>query len=710
MENYTKIAEKLNISQKQVKTILDLTAEGNTVPFIARYRKDMTGSLDEVQIKAIIDENGLMTKLADRKKSVLAKITELGKLTDALEASIQAAEKLSEVEDLYLPYKEKRRTKGTIAREAGLFDLSQMMVKNQVDIQAEALKFLSESFPTVDKAIQGAIDILSEMIAEAAPLRNWVLSEIKRNSTMTSTLKKTAVDEKQIFKIYYEFSEKVSELPNYRVLALNRGEKLGILAVKFENDDEKINRFFESRFSAQGNPYMMAAIKDATKKKIIPAMERIVRSELNEKAEASAIEAFGQNLKNLLLVAPLKGYTVLGFDPGFKNGCKLAVVDATGKFLDATVIYPTKPASASRIEASKKELVALIKKYHVDMIAIGNGTASRESEAFVAEVIKENKLDKTFYVIVSEAGASVYSASEIAREEFPDLSIEKRSAVSIARRIQDPLAELVKIEPQAIGVGQYQHDVSEKKLEENLDFVVETVVNQVGVNVNTASPSLLSHVAGLNGTLAQNIVAYRDENGALKSRAQLKKVPRLGEKAFEQAAGFLHVPEGENFLDNTGVHPESYSAVKRIFDLLQIDEGKLEQLKSVDIKELATKLEVGPESLKDIIEDLLKPGRDLRDSFDAPVLRQDVLDIKDLFIGQKLEGAVRNVVDFGAFVDIGLHDDGLVHISDLSKNFVKNPHEVIAVGQIVTVWVKLIDKERGKINLTMIEPRSSERK
>ncbi|HEY0222626.1 MAG TPA: Tex family protein [Lactovum miscens] len=708
MENYTKIAEKLNISQKQVKTILDLTAEGNTVPFIARYRKDMTGSLDEVQIKAIIDENGLMTKLADRKKSVLAKITELGILTDALEASIQAAEKLSEVEDLYLPYKEKRRTKGTIAREAGLFDLSQMMVKNQVDIQAEALKFLSESFPTVDKAIQGAIDILSEMIAEAAPLRNWVLSEIKRNSTMTSTLKKTAVDEKQIFKIYYEFSEKVSELPNYRVLALNRGEKLGILAVKFENDDEKINRFFESRFSAQGNPYMMAAIKDATKKKIIPAMERIVRSGLNEKAEASAIEAFGQNLKNLLLVAPLKGYTVLGFDPGFKNGCKLAVVDATGKLLDATVIYPTKPASASRIEASKKELVSLIKKYHVDMIAVGNGTASRESEAFVAEVIKENKLDKTFYVIVSEAGASVYSASKIAREEFPDLSIEKRSAVSIARRLQDPLAELVKIEPQAIGVGQYQHDVSEKKLEENLDFVVETVVNQVGVNVNTASPSLLSHVAGLNGRLAQNIVAYRDENGALNSRAQLKKVPRLGEKAFEQAAGFLHVPEGENFLDNTGVHPESYSAVKRIFDLLQIDEGKLEQLKSVDIKELATKLEVGPESLKDIIEDLLKPGRDLRDSFDAPVLRQDVLDIKDLLIGQKLEGAVRNVVDFGAFVDIGLHDDGLVHISDLSKSFVKNPHEVIAVGQIVTVWVKLIDKERGKINLTMVEPRSSE--
>ncbi|GAB2028155.1 Tex family protein [Lactovum odontotermitis] len=708
MDNLKQIAEKLNITVKQVKSVLDLQAEGNTVPFIARYRKEMTGSLDELQIKGVIDENDSLTKLADRKAVVLTKIDEQGKLTDSLRASIEAAAKLSEVEELYLPYKEKRRTKATIAREAGLFDLSQMMVKNpsRQSLEAEAGKCLSEAFPTVEKAIQGAIDILSEMISEAVPLRNWVLSEVKRNSFMTSVLKDAAKDEKQVFQIYYDFSEKISALPNHRVLALNRGEKLGILTVKIENDDEKILRFFESRFSAHENPYMKAAIKDAVKKKIIPAMERLVRTELNEKAENSAIEVFGQNLKNLLMVAPLKGYTVLGFDPGYRNGCKLAVVDATGKFLDATVIYPTKPASASKIEAAKKELAALIKKYKVDMIAIGNGTASRESEAFVAEVLKENQLNKTFYVIVSEAGASVYSAGETAREEFPDLSIEKRSAVSIARRLQDPLAELVKIEPQAIGVGQYQHDVSEKKLTENLDFVVETVVNQVGVNVNTASPSLLSHVAGLNNTLAKNIVKYREENGALKSRAQLKKVPRLGDKAYEQAAGFLRIPAAKNFLDNTGVHPESYPIVQKIFDFLEINpETGLEKLKSVDVAELAAQLAVGQETLADIIEDLLKPGRDLRDNFDAPILRQDVLSIKDLSIGQKLEGAVRNVVDFGAFVDIGLHDDGLVHISDLSRNFVKNPHEVVAVGQIVTVWVKGIDAQRGKISLTMVEPR-----
>lgn len=708
MDNLIQIAEKLSITIKQVKTVLDLTDEGNTVPFIARYRKDATGLLDEVQIKSIIDENTALTKLFDRKQTILAKIEEQGKLTDVLKASIEATEKLSELEDLYLPYKEKRRTKATIARENGLFDLAQLMVKNEVDIEVEAEKFLNEVFPSVNKALQGAVDILSEMISEAAPLRNWVLSELKRNSRMISNLKTDAKDDKQVFEIYYDFSEKIEDLPNHRVLALNRGEKLGILNVKFEHDDEKITRYFESRFVAQSNPYMKAAIKDATKKKIIPAMERIVRSELNEKAEASAIEVFGHNLKNLLLVAPLKGYTVLGFDPGYRNGCKLAVVDETGKFLDATVIYPTKPTSPAKIAAAKKELIALIKKYGVDMIAIGNGTASRESETFVSELIKENNLDKTFYVIVSEAGASVYSAGEIAREEFPDLAIEKRSAVSIARRLQDPLAELVKIDPQAIGVGQYQHDVSEKKLTENLDFVVETVVNQVGANVNTASASLLSHVAGLNATLAKNIVKYREENGALSSRSQLKKVPRLGDKAFEQAAGFLRIPEGKNFLDNTGVHPESYKLVQKMFAQLGIkDETNLKALEAANVKDLSEKLEIGPESLADIIEDLLKPGRDLRDSFDAPLLRQDVLDIKDLQIGQKLEGAVRNVVDFGGFVDIGLHDDGLVHISDLSKNFVKNANAVISVGQIVTVWVKSIDIKRGKINLTMVEPREN---
>ncbi|MFK4878980.1 Tex family protein [Lactococcus petauri] len=708
MENTQKIAELLNIKSSQVQKVLELTAEGNTVPFIARYRKEVTGSLDEVEIKKIIDENDSLTKLKDRKTAVLSKIEEQGKLTDALKAQIEAAEKLSEVEDFYLPYKEKRRTKATVAKENGLFPLAQLIVKNTPSLEAEAEKYTNETFATVAKALQGAMDILAEAISEDAKLRSWLLSEVKQNSLLESRLKEQSLDEKKVFQIYYEFAEKVSELPNHRVLALNRGEKMGVLSVKFEHNEDKILRFFENRFAARNNKYMSLAIKEAVKKKLLPAMERAVRGELTEKAEDAAIEVFGENLKNLLLVAPLKGRTVMGFDPAYRTGAKLAIVDATGKLLTTTVIYPVKPANASQIAQAKKELAALISKYKVDMIAIGNGTASRESEAFVAEVLKENSLSDVFYVIVSESGASVYSASELAREEFPDLTVEKRSAISIARRLQDPLAELVKIEPKAIGVGQYQHDVAEKKLTENLDFVVETVVNQVGVNVNTASPALLSHVAGFNKTLANNVVKFREENGALKSRAQLKKVPRLGAKAFEQAAGFLRIPEAKNFLDNTGVHPESYQVVEKLLETLDIadlDANSAAILKKVNIAEMSEKLSVGRETLTDIIADLTKPGRDLRDNFDAPILRQDVLSASDLRVGQKLEGAVRNVVDFGAFVDIGIKNDGLIHVSDLSKNFVKNPHEVVAVGQIVTVWVKSIDQERGKINLTLVEPR-----
>jgi Transcriptional accessory protein len=644
----------------------------------------------------------------DRKTAVLSKIEEQGKLTDQLRAQINAAEKLSEVEDLYLPYKEKRRTKATVAKENGLFPLAQLIVKNTANLEEEAEKYTSEPFATAAKALQGAMDILAEAISEDAKLRSWLLSEVKQNSLLESRLKEQSLDEKKVFQIYYEFAEKVSELPNHRVLALNRGEKMGVLSVKFEHNEDKILRFFENRFAARNNKYMSLAIKEAVKKKLLPAMERAVRGELTEKAEDSAIEVFGENLKNLLLVAPLKGRTVMGFDPAYRTGAKLAIVDATGKLLTTTVIYPVKPANASQIAQAKKDLAALISKYKVDMIAIGNGTASRESEAFVAEVLKENSLSDVFYVIVSESGASVYSASELAREEFPDLTVEKRSAISIARRLQDPLAELVKIEPKAIGVGQYQHDVAEKKLTENLDFVVETVVNQVGVNVNTASPALLSHVAGFNKTLANNVVKFREENGALASRAQLKKVPRLGAKAFEQAAGFLRIPDAKNFLDNTGVHPESYKVVEKLLETLDIadlDAHSATILKKVNIAEMAEKLGVGRETLTDIISDLTKPGRDLRDNFDAPILRQDVLSAGDLRVGQKLEGAVRNVVDFGAFVDIGIKNDGLIHVSDLSKNFVKNPHEVVAVGQIVTVWVKSIDQERGKINLTLVEPR-----
>ncbi|UYT10803.1 Tex family protein [Lactococcus garvieae] len=708
MENTQKIAELLNIKSSQVQKVLELTAEGNTVPFIARYRKEVTGSLDEVEIKKIIDENDSLTKLLDRKTAVLSKIEEQGKLTDQLRAQINAAEKLSEVEDLYLPYKEKRRTKATVAKENGLFPLAQLIVKNTANLEEEAEKYTSEPFATAAKALQGAMDILAEAISEDAKLRSWLLSEVKQNSLLESRLKEQSLDEKKVFQIYYEFAEKVSELPNHRVLALNRGEKMGVLSVKFEHNEDKILRFFENRFAARNNKYMSLAIKEAVKKKLLPAMERAVRGELTEKAEDSAIEVFGENLKNLLLVAPLKGRTVMGFDPAYRTGAKLAIVDATGKLLTTTVIYPVKPANASQIAQAKKDLAALISKYKVDMIAIGNGTASRESEAFVAEVLKENSLSDVFYVIVSESGASVYSASELAREEFPDLTVEKRSAISIARRLQDPLAELVKIEPKAIGVGQYQHDVAEKKLTENLDFVVETVVNQVGVNVNTASPALLSHVAGFNKTLANNVVKFREENGALASRAQLKKVPRLGAKAFEQAAGFLRIPDAKNFLDNTGVHPESYKVVEKLLETLDIadlDAHSATILKKVNIAEMAEKLGVGRETLTDIISDLTKPGRDLRDNFDAPILRQDVLSAGDLRVGQKLEGAVRNVVDFGAFVDIGIKNDGLIHVSDLSKNFVKNPHEVVAVGQIVTVWVKSIDRERGKINLTLVEPR-----
>lgn len=700
----------MNIKNSQVEKVLELTAEGNTVPFIARYRKEATGSLDEVEIKKIIDEDNLLTKLSERKTAVLSKIEELGKLTDSLKAQILAAEKLTEVEDLYLPYKEKRRTKATIAKENGLFPLAQLIVKNSANLEEEAEKFVNENFTSPQKALEGAVDILSEAISEDARLRSWLTGEIKNNSLLTSSLKKDAVDEKQVFQMYYEFSEKVSELPNYRVLALNRGEKLGILSVKFENNEDKILRYFAARFAAQNNPMMQVAIKDAVKKKLIPAMERSIRTELTEKAEASAIEVFGENLKNLLLVAPLKGRVVMGFDPAYRTGAKLAIVDETGKLLMTTVIYPVKPANAGQIAQAKKDLAKFIREYGVNMIAIGNGTASRESESFVAEVLKENNFSDVYYVIVSESGASVYSASELAREEFPELTVEKRSAISIARRLQDPLAELVKIEPKAIGVGQYQHDVSEKKLTENLDFVVETVVNQVGVNVNTASPSLLSHVAGLNKSLAQNVVKYREENGALKTRAELKKVPRLGAKAFEQAAGFLRIPEGKNFLDNTGVHPESYKVTEQLLAEISADkpvsnEELLTKLSSVNIPEMAEKLGLGQETLTDIINDLQKPGRDLRDSFDAPILRQDVLSAGDLQIGQQLEGVVRNVVDFGAFIDIGIKNDGLAHVSDLSKSFVKNPSDVVAVGQIVTVWVKSLDLQRGKINLTLVNPR-----
>lgn len=702
--NIEKIAQKLGLKESQVSQVLDLTAEGNTIPFIARYRKEMTGNLDEVEIKAIIDLDKSMTALAERKATVLAKIEEQGKLTDALRSEIEAAEKLADVEELYLPYKEKRRTKATIAREAGLFPLARLILQDAPNLQEEAEKLTSEAFPTAEPALAGAVDILTEAISEDTKLRAWTYHEMQSNSSIVSSLKDGDLDEKQVFQIYYDFSEKVATMQGYRTLALNRGEKLGILKVGFEHNLEKVLRFFEVRFKVK-NAYIIEAVQQAVKKKIIPAMERRIRTELTEAAEDGAIQLFSENLRNLLLIAPLKGRVVLGFDPAFRTGAKLAVVDATGKMLTTHVIYPVAPAKPAQIEASKKELSELIERFGVEIIAIGNGTASRESEAFVAEVLKSHP--NVSYVIVNESGASVYSASELARHEFPDLTVEKRSAISIARRLQDPLAELVKIDPKSIGVGQYQHDVSQKKLSESLDFVVDTVVNQVGVNINTASPALLAHVAGLNKTISENIVKYRETEGLIRSREAIKKVPRLGAKAFEQAAGFLRIPESDNLLDNTGVHPESYKAVEELFKRLEIsslDEAAQAKLKAVQVASLAAELGLGEETLKDIIADLLKPGRDLRDSFDAPVLRQDVLDIKDLRIGQKLEGVVRNVVDFGAFVDIGIHEDGLIHISKISKNFIKHPSQVLSVGDLVTVWVDKLDVEREKVNLSLIAP------
>ena len=707
MEKYEKIAQELGVSLKQIDTVLTLTAEGSTIPFIARYRKDATGNLDEVAIKAIIDMDKSLTALADRKETVLAKIEELGKLTPALKEAIEQAEKLADVEELYLPYKEKRRTKATIAREAGLFPLARMILQDQKDLEIAAEGFLSEAFPTVKDAISGAIDILVEAIAEDPQLRNLTYQEIRKHSLITSSLKDGSKDEKQVFQIYYDFSEKIANMQGYRTLALNRGEKLGVLKVGFEHPVDRLIRHFEARFKSK-NSHIEEVINQALKKKMLPAMERRIRTELTEVAEDGAIQLFSENLRHLLLIAPLKGRVVLGFDPAFRTGAKLAVVDQTGKMLTTQVIYPVAPAKPAQIEAAKEELKRLIRKYGVEIIAIGNGTASRESEAFVAEVLKE--VPNVSYVIVNESGASVYSASELARHEFPELTVEKRSAISIARRLQDPLAELVKIDPKSIGVGQYQHDVSQKKLSESLDFVVDTVVNQVGVNINTASPALLSHVAGLNKTISENIVKYREEEGLITSRAQIKKVPRLGAKAFEQAAGFLRIPESENFLDRTGVHPESYPAVKKLFTLLgitEMDEEAQAKLKQIDTVSMAKELEIGPETLKDIVADLLKPGRDLRDSFDAPVLRQDVLDLKDLKIGQKLEGVVRNVVDFGAFVDIGIHEDGLIHISQMSQHFIKHPSQVVSVGDLVTVWVYKIDVEREKVNLSLLAPHES---
>ena len=707
-------AERIWGRPQQINVVLTSLTDGNTVPFIARYRKEMTGSLDEVQIREIEERYNYLENLEKRKQEVLRLIDEQGKLTDELAKKIQQAVKVQKVEDLYRPYKQKRRTKATIAKENGLEPLANYLVSfpQSGDVYAKAGEFINENIVNAEEALQGAHEIVAEQISDNPDFRTWIRSYTKNKGVYQSKVKDADKDEKGVYEMYYDFAEPINKMVSHRVLASNRGEKEEILKVSIVVEEEKIYEYLERQLvqntRAVTAEFVREAYKDSYKRFIGPAIEREIRNELTEEADEQAINIFGENLRNLLLQPPLKGKVVLGFDPAYRTGCKLAVVDETGKVLAIEVIYPHKPAPQAKRQAAGPAFQALIKKYNVEMVAIGNGTASRESELFVAEQLKQVQ-QEVFYVIVNEAGASVYSASDIARTEFPELQVEERSAVSIARRLQDPLSELVKIDPKAVGVGQYQHDVSQKRLSERLDFVVETAVNQVGVNVNTASPQLLQYASGLNKTTAQNIVNYREENGAFTSRPQLKKVPRLGPKAYEQAIGFLRIPGAKNVLDTTAIHPESYNSAKEILDLAEVDLKLLgsveatEKIKALQLSQLQQKLEIGKETIKDILQALLQPGRDMRDEMPAPLLRQDVLTMEDLKAGMELQGTVRNVIDFGAFVDIGVKQDGLVHISKLSKKYVKHPTDVVSVGDVVTVWVEAVDVKKGRISLTMVQ-------
>lgn len=699
----------------QMEKVLELLAEGNTVPFIARYRKEMTGSLDEVAIREIEERFTYLEGLVKRKEEVLRIIEEQGKLTDDLAKKIKKAEKMQQVEDLYRPFKQKRRTKATIAKEKGLEPLATWLLSlpSGADINAEASKYLNpeEELNSTEDCLAGAHEIMAEMISDEPKYREWLREFVWQNGVFSTKEKDKSLDETSVYEMYYDFNEPVKKMASHRVLAANRGEKEGVIKAEIAVDEARVFNYLGKQLitnpASPASEYVQTAFEDSYKRFIGPSIEREIRGELTEKADEQAIAIFGENLRNLLLQSPLKGKVVLGFDPAYRTGCKLAVVDETGKLLAVKVIYPHKPASQTKRTEAVEEFITFVEEYKVEMVAIGNGTASRESEIFVSENLKKMKRE-VFYVIVNEAGASVYSASKIAREEFPDLQVEERSAASIARRLQDPLAELVKIEPKAVGVGQYQHDVSQKRLTEQLDFVVETAVNQVGVNVNTASAQLLQHVSGLNKTTAKNVVLYREENGTFNSRTQLKKVPRLGPKAYEQAIGFLRVPDGKNVLDNTGIHPESYAIVKELLKEVGLSEKDLgtesaiEVLEKVSVDNLASTLNIGKETLEDVLKALLQPGRDMRDEMPAPLLRQDVLSMEDLKVGMELQGTVRNVVDFGAFVDIGVKQDGMVHISKLSAKFVKHPTDVVAVGDVVTVWIDSVDLKKKRIALTMI--------
>lgn len=700
----------------QVDATLELLNDNNTVPFIARYRKEMTGNLDEVEIREIQDEASRIVKLQQRKGEVINQITEQEKLTPALEKQINAATQLQQVEDLYLPYKQKRRTKATIAKEAGLYPLAQWLLQFRPDaVEPKAAQFVNDQVTDAQQAIDGAHEILAEAIGERASFREWIRRYTQRNGQLESRLKKTgkAADEQQVFQIYYEFDSPIKQLSPYQTLALNRGEKSGVLTVKIAVEPTAIDQYLNfqliGRHTGPATEIVTAAYQDAYKRFIAPAIERELRRQLTEDAQTHAIQVFGNNLYHLLMQAPLKNHVVMGFDPAYRTGCKLAIMDGNGKFLAKQVIYPHKPASEAKRAAAMPQFIKLLETYHVDMIAIGNGTASRESEQFVSTAIKQTKRNVR-YTIVNEAGASVYSASTVARTEFPDFNVEERSAVSIGRRLQDPLAELIKIDPKSVGVGQYQHDVAERQLDDQLDRVVETAVNQVGVDLNRVSIQLLTHISGLSTQTANNIVTYREEQGTFNSRPELKKVPRLGPKAYEQSVGFLRIIDGKNVLDNTDIHPESYPVAKRVLQTLGLNADQVgtpsaqAMIDQVDINQLSQQLEVGVATLKDILESLKRPGRDLRDEMPAPLLRTDVLKMSDLKPQMKLQGTVRNVVDFGVFVDIGVKQDGLVHISHLADHFVRNPATVAAVGDIVTVWVLEVDEKRQRIQLSMVAP------
>ncbi len=710
------IAQELNVKPQQVAQTIALLDEGNTVPFIARYRKEMTGQLDETRIREIEERVRYLRNLAVRKEEVLRLIEEQGKLTDELAEAIRRAAKLQEVEDLYRPYRQKRRTRATVAREKGLEPLAEYLssLPAQGDPHEEAARFVDpeKGVETSEQALQGAMDIIAERVSDDADVRKWIRDVTYQKGTLITEAKEAEKDEKQVYQMYYAYSEPLKKLVPHRVLAINRGENEGVLKVSVEAPVEEIRAYLQRRYIPRPTvvrEWLEATLDDAYKRLIAPSIEREVRSQLTEAAEERAIHIFSENLRNLLLQPPIKGKVVLGVDPAYRTGCKLAVVDETGKLLHVAVIYPTPPQN--KVAEASARVKEIIDRYVVDIIAIGNGTASRETEQFIADVLKEVERD-VFYIIVNEAGASVYSASALAKEEFPDLDVAERSAISIARRLQDPLAELVKIDPKSVGVGQYQHDVSQARLAESLQFVVQSAVNHVGVDVNTASPSLLQYVSGVSKQVAANIVKFREEYGKITNRKQLQQVPRLGAKTYEQCIGFLRVMDGDNPLDKTPIHPESYEVTHRLLESLGLTPDEIggetcrERLRGIDIAKAAAQLGVGEPTLADIVDSLLRPGRDPRDELPKPLLHKDVLQLSDLQKGMKLQGTVRNVVDFGAFVDIGVKNDGLVHISQLRKGYVKHPLDVVTVGDIVDVWVLDVDERRQRVSLTMIPPES----